>query len=247
MNIAIIPARGGSKRIPRKNIKRFHGKPIIAYPILAALESGLFDQVVVSTDDDEIAEVALAYGASVPFKRPDELAQDDTATAPVIIHAIEWFEAEGQAVKEASCLYPCTPFVDAHLLSQAHTHWKASSAAYCFAVSEYPSAPQRALKQLPSGRLESMYPQYRMTRTQDLDKTFFDAGQFYFTDASTYKTGVSMHSEAASPFVLPRHLAHDIDTLEDWRLAELIYGVLNQSNTARGLAEWSNDRVVDNG
>jgi N-acylneuraminate cytidylyltransferase len=229
MNIAIIPARGGSKRIPRKNIKPFYGKPMLAYPILAALESGLFDQVVVSTDDDEIAEVAQAFGASVPFKRPAALAQDDTATAPVIIHAIEWFEAQGHAVKEAACFYPCTPFVDAHLLNQAYAHWQATDAAYCFAVCEYPSAPQRALKQLANGRLESMYPQYRLTRTQDLEKTFFDAGQFYFTDAQTYKTGVSMHSDAATPFILPRHLAHDIDTLEDWHLAELMYGVLNPS------------------
>ena len=175
MKLCVIPARGGSKRIPLKNIRPFFGQPMLAYPIQSALKSGLFDAVVVSTEDEEIAQVARAYEAEVPFVRPTELAQDDTATAPVILHAIDWYEQNGIQVDMCSCIYPCTPFTSSHLLKQAYSEWQASGADYCFSVCEYPSAPQRALKQLPSGRLTSMYPEYRATRTQDLDKTFFDA------------------------------------------------------------------------
>lgn len=235
MKLCVIPARGGSKRIPRKNIKPFFGQPMLAYPIQAALKSGLFDAVVVSTEDEEIAEVARAHGAEVPFMRPDYLAQDDTATAPVLIHAVEWFALQGHRVEELTCIYPCTPFTTSELLQQAYCNWKNSDAPYCFSVCEYPSAPQRALKQLPNGRVTSMYPEFRMTRTQDLDKAFFDAGQFYFTDAMTYQQGLSMHSEAALPFMLPRYLAHDIDTPEDWQLAELFYGLLSEKGMLYGL------------
>ena len=235
MKLCVIPARGGSKRIPRKNIKPFFGKPMLAYPIESALQSDLFDAVVVSTEDNEIAEVARSYGAHVPFMRPNELAQDDTATAPVILHAINWYEQQGFRVDMCSCIYPCTPFTSSHLLKQAFSTWQASGADYCLSVCEYPSAPQRALTQLPSGRLTSMYPEYRGTRTQDLDKTFFDAGQFYFMNPEVYKKGVPMHSEASLPIVLPRYLAHDIDTLEDWQLAELFYGLLSEKQMLNGL------------
>lgn len=235
MKLCVIPARGGSKRIPRKNIKPFFGQPMLAYPIQAALKSGLFDVVMVSTEDEEIAQVAKSYGAQVPFMRPDYLAQDDTATAPVLVHAIQWFIAQGHHVEESTCIYPCTPFTTSQLLQQAYQEWKSSDAPYCFSVCEYSSAPQRALKQLPNGRVTSMYPEFRLTRTQDLDKTFFDAGQFYFADAQTYQQGVSMHSEASLPFVLPRYLSHDIDTPEDWQLAELFYGLLSEKEMLHGL------------
>lgn len=229
MNIAIIPARGGSKRIPRKNIKPFYGKPIIAYPIMAALESGLFDQVIVSTDDDEIAEVAQAYGASVPFKRPKALSDDHTATAPVLLHAIEWYEALGCKVDEMTCIYPATPFLTVELLHSAYAHWKFSGASYCFSVSEFPSAPQRALIQNEHGRLQSLQPQFISTRTQDLPTAYFDIGMFYMTDAHIFKQAVPLYSEASVPFVLPRHLAHDIDTPEDWEYAEKIYQLMQQN------------------
>ncbi|BBP43085.1 pseudaminic acid cytidylyltransferase [Thiosulfativibrio zosterae] len=230
MKIAIIPARGGSKRIPRKNIKDFCGKPIIAYPIQAALESELFDQVVVSTDDDGIVEVAKSFGAKLPFKRPKSLADDHAATAPVIIHAIEWYESQGVEIEEVCFLYPCTPFVTAKLLQSAYAEWKSSDAAYCFSVCEFASAPQRALKLNNDGRLESLYPQYRGARTQDLDRAFFDAGQFYFVNPDVYKKRTPIHSPASLPYIIPKYLAHDIDTLADWQLAEMFYRFLQNEN-----------------
>ena len=226
LKICVIPARGGSKRIPRKNIKSFCGKPIIAYPIEAALASGLFDQVIVSTDDTEIAETALAFGAMVPFKRPIDLSDDHTATAPVLLHALEWVEQQGNVVSEMTCLYPSTPFLTADLLNAAYVHWKKTQAEFCFAVSEYPSAPQRALSMNVEGRMSSMYPEFRSTRTQDLDKAYFDVGQFYFCDAQAFKKELNLHSPKACGYVLPKSLAHDIDTLDDWHLAEIFYQVL---------------------
>ncbi len=226
LRICVIPARGGSKRIPRKNIKSFCGKPIIAYPIEAALASGLFDQVIVSTDDNEIAEVALAYGATVPFKRPAHLSDDHTATVPVLLHALEWVEQHGSKVSEMSCLYPSTPFLNAELLNAAYAHWKNTLAEFCFAVSEYPSAPQRGLNMNAEGRMSSMYPEFRLSRTQDLDKAYFDVGQFYFCDAQAFKKELNLHSPKACGYVLPKFLAHDIDTLDDWHLAEMFYQVL---------------------
>ena len=228
MRICVIPARGGSKRIPRKNIKPFMGKPVIGYAIEAALASGVFDEVLISTDDPEIAAIAQQFGASVPFYRPKELSDDHTATAPVLIHAIEWYEAQGHKVDEMTCIYPANPFLNASLLKEGYNLWKQAQTDYCFAVSEFPSAPQRALKLDANGHVGSMYPQFRQTRTQDLDRAFFDAGMFYFCRAQTYKDGVPMHSEAATPYILPRHLAHDIDTEEDWNYAETIYKVIQE-------------------
>jgi len=228
MKICVIPARGGSKRIPRKNIRSFLGKPVIAYPIQAALKSGLFDEVIVSTDDKEIAAVAKQWGASVPFERPKALSDDLTATAPVLVHAIEWFEKGGHKVTEMTCLYPATPFATVDLLKSAYQHWKASDANYCFSVSEFPSAPQRALTLNDSGRLHSLHPEYISTRTQDLPVANFDAGMFYICDAQVFKTLVPLYSDASVPFVLPRHIAHDIDTLDDWHYAEKIYEFMHK-------------------
>lgn len=229
MKICVIPARGGSKRIPRKNIKEFKGKPVIAYPIQAALDSGLFEEVVVTTDDDEIAEVAKKYGASVPFKRPEALSGDHVATAPVLIHAIEWFEQQGHEVTEMTNIYPANPFITSELLVEAAEYWKSQQTDYCFAVSEFESAPQRALTMNASGRVEALYPEFTKTRTQDLPRTFYNAGMFYFTKAQVFKKGVPMHSEAASPFFLPRHMAHDIDTEADWVYAETIYEIVKRT------------------
>ena len=228
MRICVIPARGGSKRIPRKNIKPFLGKPVIAYPIEAALASGLFDEVVISTDDSEIASVAKQLGATVPFERPRVLADDHTPTAPVLIHAIEWFEKQGHTVTEMTCMYPATPFITKELLKEAYQYWKNAGASYCFSVSEFPSAPQRALTLTEQGRLKSLQPQYISTRTQDLPKAYFDTGMFYLCDAQVFKNKVPLYSDASVPFVLPRHIAHDIDTNEDWLYAEKIYKFIQQ-------------------
>lgn len=228
MRICIIPARGGSKRIPRKNIRDFLGQPVIAYPILAAQASGLFDEVLVSTDDTEIAEVASRYGASVPFMRPPELSDDHTATAPVLIHAIEWYEKQGHLVSEMTCLYPATPFVTTEILKAAYHHWQVAGADYCFSVCEFLSAPQRALTLNSTGHIQSLQPEYISTRTQDLPRAYFDVGMFYFCNAHVFKQNVPLYSDASIPFVLPRHIAHDIDTLEDWQYAEQIYQFMHR-------------------
>ena len=226
MKLCIIPARGGSKRIPRKNIRDFLGKPAISYAIEAALESELFDEVVVSTDDDEIAEISRLYGAITPFKRPEGISGDHTTTAEVLLHAVEWYEKKGQKVDEMTCIYPVNPFLNKDLLTEGYEQWKASAAQYCFAICEFQSAPQRAFKLTPEHRVESLYPEFRKTRTQDLDVAYFDAGMFYFCDTEAYKKDVPMHSCASHPYILPRHLAHDIDTEEDWSLAERFFKVI---------------------
>lgn len=225
MKLCVIPARGGSKRIPRKNIKLFHGQPMMAYPIRAALQSGLFDRVIVSTEDEEIAQVAREQGAQVPFMRPSELADDHTATRPVLIHALDWFAEQGEAVSELTCIYPCSPFVSAELLQQAHQAWQPSQADYVMSVCAFPSPPQRALVQDEHGRVSSLMPQYRGTRTQDLAPAFYDAGMFYFCRPQALQAHTPIHSTASYPFVLPSHLAHDIDTEQDWLRAEKFYQV----------------------
>lgn len=225
MKICVIPARGGSKRIHRKNIKPFAGQPVLGYPVQAALASGVFDRVVVSTEDDEIARVAVAMGASVPFKRPAELADDHTGTRAVLLHVINRFEQEGVAIDQLCCLYPVTPFVTAPLLKEAYQAWLFSQASYCMSVAEFPSSPYRALKALPDGRVGSVWPEFRGVRTQDLPNTFYDAGMFYFCDPVALAEKIPIHSDATWPFVLPHHLAHDVDTPEDWALAEAFYRV----------------------
>jgi pseudaminic acid cytidylyltransferase len=229
VRLCVIPARGGSKRIPRKNIKPFFGKPMLAYPVEAALASGLFDDVIVSTEDDEIAAVAKQYGAKVPFKRPAELAEDMTPTRPVLLHAMDWYESQGQSVEALSYIYPASPFVTSALLQQAYQAWSDSGLDYCMAVCEFPSNPFRALTLDEQGKLTSIFPQYRATRTQDLSPAFYDAGMFNFCKPEALKGKVPVHSPATLPFVLPRNLAHDIDNEEDWQLAEAFYQ-LEQAN-----------------
>jgi pseudaminic acid cytidylyltransferase len=188
MNIAIIPARGGSKRIPRKNIKEFFGKPRIAYAITAAKESGLFDHIVVSTDDEEITKIARASGAETPFVRPAELANDYTATVPVIFHAIVACRALGWKFDQVCCIYPGVPFIQFDDLKGAFAGMNSTEADYCFPVTEYPSAIQRALKQLSNRKMQPFYPKFELTRTQDLEPAYYDAGQFYWGDAEAWLT-----------------------------------------------------------
>lgn len=223
MNLCVIPARGGSKRVPRKNIRSFLGKPVIAYTIEAALESGIYDEVMVSTEDEEIAQIAQEYGAKVPYFRPMELADDHSTTADVVLNVIDWYEQQGHEIDMVSYLYPVNPFLTKELLLTGYEQWQASELPYCFAVCEFHSAPQRGLAMNEDGSMRAMFPQYRNTRTQDIEKMYYDTGMFYFNEAKAYKEGVPVHSEAATAYVLPRHLAHDIDTEEDWKFAELVY------------------------
>ncbi len=223
MKLCVIPARGGSKRIPRKNVRSFLGAPVISYAIKAALESGVFDEVVVSSDDPEIIEMAKRFGATVPFVRPDHLSDDHTTTVEVLNHCLNWFESQGNIVQSLACIYPVNPFLTSSLLQNAHNAWSNSDAQYCFSVSEFHSAPQRALTMTAEGRISSIDDRYRNTRTQDLDKAYFDAGMFYFFDSEALKQGLPIYSEVSLPYVLPRYQAHDIDTEDDWQYAEKIY------------------------
>ena len=221
--IAIIPARGGSKRIPRKNIKLFCAKPMIAWSIEAALQSGCFDQVIVSTDDQEIAEVARQYGATVPFMRPAELSDDHTGTVPVIQHAIEWVNAQGQSVEQACCLYATAPFVSAEDIKRGLDILNATQSDYAFSVTSYAFPIQRAIRLNGEGRVQMFNPEHFNTRSQDLEEAFHDAGQFYWGTADAWLQGRMIFGAGSVPVPLPRHRVQDIDTPEDWVRAEWLF------------------------
>ena len=223
MRLAIIPARGGSKRIPRKNIKLFCGKPMIAWSIEAALQSACFDRVIVSTDDAEIADVASQWGASVPFMRPAELSDDHTGTIPVIRHAIEWLKQQGQSVSEICCLYATAPFVRAEDLRRGLEILQGDDCDYAFSVTSYAFPIQRAIRINDAGRIEMFSSEHFNTRSQDLEDAFHDAGQFYWGRAETWLQGKMIFSPSSKSVMLPRHRVQDIDTSEDWVRAEWLF------------------------
>lgn len=225
MKIAVIPARGGSKRIPRKNIKPFHGKPMIGYAIQAALASKAFDRVIVSTDDAEIAEVAKAHGAELPFIRPPELADDHTPTVPVIAHAIRACDDLGWGVEDVCCIYPGVPFISTDDLRNTHEQLVATGAHYVFPVTGFPSPIQRALRRLPDGTVRPFQLEHAATRTQDLEPGYFDVGQFYWGRKSAWLDGLNIHLNGIT-LVIPEWRVVDIDTPADWERAELVYSAL---------------------
>lgn len=220
--IAIIPARGGSKRIPRKNIKLFHGKPLIAYSIEAALKSELFDKVIITTDDEEIASIAKKYGAEVPFIRPKELSDDFTNTKDVIDHALKYFEERGETYEYECTIYATAPLLQSKYLIEGFVALKNSDAINAFSATSMPFPIQRTFKLDKNGRCEMFWPQNYQTRSQDLEEAYQDAGQFYWTKLSK-KSNEIMFGKDSIPVILPRHLVQDIDTLEDWERAELMY------------------------
>lgn len=226
MKLAIIPARGGSKRIPRKNVREFAGKPIIAHSICAALESGVFDRVIVSTDDGEIAAVAREWGAETPFLRPAWLADDHTGTNAVVRHALGWFAEQGKSCDYACCIYATAPFVQPRFIQQGLGLLEGSGQAFAFSVTSFPFPVQRAIRIDDQGRVGAMYPEYAASRSQDLEEAFHDAGQFYWGRSQAFLDDVPLFSSASLPVVLPRHLVQDIDTLEDWQRAEHMYRAL---------------------
>lgn len=230
MKLAIIPARGGSKRIPRKNIKTFCGKPMIAYAIEAAKSSGLFDRIIVSTDDKEIARTAVEFGAQVPFMRPPELADDFIPTVPVVVHAIEACNAMGWKAAQVCCIYPAVPLIQQQDLRDAHALLQSNDADYVFPVTAFPSAIQRALKKTPDDRVAPFYPEFVSTRTQDLEPAYYDVGQFYFGKTQAWLDGRSPHQSGAA-LVIPEWRVADIDTPEDWTRAERIFDLINQGAT----------------
>lgn len=226
MRLAVIPARGGSKRIPRKNIRPFAGRPMIGYAIGAARDSGLFDHVVVSTDDDEIAATALELRAEVPFRRPAELADDHTPTVPVVAHAVRACDALGWTASEVCCIYACVPMIEADDIARTlNLLADGPGAAYTFPVVGFPSAIQRALRRGADGATRPFFPEYQQTRTQDLEPAFHDAGQFYWGRREAWLEGLSIHGNA-STIVLPEWRVVDIDTEDDWKRAEAMHRVL---------------------
>lgn len=225
--VAIIPARGGSKRIPRKNLKLFNGEPMIVGSIRAALKSGLFDQVLVSTDDEEIAAVARAHGAQVPFLRPAELADDFTGTSAVIEHAVRTLQASGQSYDFACCIYATAPLLQVRFLREGlRLLEQHPDKSFAFSLCSFAFPVQRALTINPQGVLTSLYPQYRETRSQDLPEAYQDAGQFYWGRSDAWLRGDVLYSEYSLPVILPRHLVQDIDTEEDWARAQFLYAAL---------------------
>lgn len=230
MKIAVIPARGGSKRIPRKNIRPFLGKPIIAYPIAAAREAGLFDHVIVSTDDEEIAAVARQHGAETPFLRPAEISGDRTATVDVIRHAADWSAGHLGPIDFICCIYATAVFVDGAALKHGYDEMRAANTDYAVSVVRYPAPIERAMRIGANGRLAAVNLAGMAMRSQDIEDAWHDAGQFYWGSPAAFAATQAERIARAVPVVLPKGHVQDIDTEEDWRHAERLYRALHESN-----------------
>ena len=226
--IAVIPARGGSKRVPRKNVRAFAGRPMIGYAIEAAQRSRLFEHVIVSTDDAEVAAVARELGAELPFTRPAALADDFTPTVPVIAHALRAVAELGWRVELACCIYPAVPLLQPQTLAEALALLQGSDAPYAFPVLAYRAPIQRALARNADGRSAPLQPEYMQTRTQDLPPAYHDAGQFYWGRADAWLAGTPLHADACT-LVCDEGSVVDIDTEADWALAEALYRVRRET------------------
>jgi len=234
MNICLIPARGGSKRIPRKNIRSFCGMPMIAWSIKAAQDSGAFDQILVSTDDVEIAEVARGHGAEVPFLRPEHLADDQASTQDVITHALDWVTKQGNHCEALCCLYATAPFVQPEDLRLSRQKLEDSRpGTVVFAATSFPFPIQRAIHLEEQGYSAMFQPECFSTRSQDLVEAYHDAGQFYWATPQTWSEVTNLF-EGMRPLLLPRWRVQDIDTEEDWQSAELLHQLLLQRGLIQG-------------
>ncbi len=224
--ICIIPARGGSKRIPKKNIKEFFGKPLISYTIETALKSKLFEKVIVSTDDETIAQVAKKYGAEVPFLRPDEFSDDFTGTGAVISHALSFLQEQGEKYDYVCSIYATAPLLQVKYIQKGLERLQNSDAVNSFSATSMPFPIQRTFK-IIEDRCEMFWPENFSKRSQDLEEAYQDAGQFYWKNLHKQSRDV-MFGKDSIPIVLPRYLVQDIDTLEDWERAEVLYEVLKR-------------------
>ena len=225
--VAIIPARGGSKRIPKKNIKDFFSKPLIAYSIEVALKSNLFDRVIVTTDDEEIASIAKKYGADVPFLRPKELADDFTGTQDVINHTLDFLKKNSEVYDYVCTIYATAPLLQKEYLIEGLEKLKESDAINAFSATSMPFPIQRTFKLNSDGRCEMFTPEHYMTRSQDLEEAYQDAGQFYWRALKCVSKEI-MFGKESIPVILPRHLVQDIDTLEDWKRVEIMYEIIER-------------------
>ncbi len=224
--IAIITARGGSKRIPRKNLKEFCGKPIIEYSIQAALDSGIFEEVMVSTEDEEIKEVALRAGAKVPFMRSEATANDYATTRDVLMEVLEVYKSQGREFEEMTCIYPTAPFVTGEKLKRAMNLLRENDCNGVIPVVGFSFPPQRAFILEETGCLKYKYEEYQSSRSQDLEPFYHDAGQFYCYKVASYLECDGYLRENIYPIILPEMEVQDIDTEEDWKMAELKYKVM---------------------
>ena len=227
MTLAVIPARGGSKRIPRKNIKPFCDKPMIGYAIEAAINSELFENVIVSTDDEEIKEIAVQFGAKVPFMRPAELSDDFAPTVPVIAHAIQHCDSLGFSIDEVCCIYPSVPFISISDLKIALDRLRVGDVEFVFPVAQYPSPIQRALMKNADATIQPFFRENVSKRTQDLEPSYFDVGQFYWGKGKSWQAELNLHLHSAA-IEIPEWRAIDIDTLADWDRAEILFSAISE-------------------
>jgi pseudaminic acid cytidylyltransferase len=228
MNIAIIPARGGSKRIPKKNIKEFCGKPMIAYSIEAALQSGCFDKVIVSTDDQEIAVIAQSYGAEVPFVRPDDISDDFTTASQVIVHAIKWLERQNLDAELVCCIYATAPFISKSDLSLGYSKLIIDEEVnFVFSAALFSFSIHRAIEISQKGEVTMLNAQHAATRSQDLPDAYHDAGQFYWGRKSAFLDRKEIFANHSRIVLVPRERVQDIDTPADWQFAEVLFRAMN--------------------
>lgn len=228
MKIAVIPARGGSKRIPRKNIKEFCGRPMIAWPIEAARASGLFEHIIVSTDDAEIAEVSQKWGGEVPFIRPAELSDDYAGTTEVVAHATQWALDQGLHVDAVCCIYATAPFVQVGDLQRGLAALESGDWSYAFTVTDFAAPIFRSFKQTAEGGIEMFFPEYYSSRSQDLPTALHDAGQFYWGRPEAWINNEAIFDRHSTPVIIPRWRVQDIDTQDDWRRAEFVFNQLKE-------------------
>jgi len=228
MRIAVIPARGASKRIPRKNIREFCGKPMVAWSIEAAKASALFDYIMVSTDDKEIAAVAAQWGASVPFVRPAALSDDNAGTIEVIAHAVQWAIDQGWQVSAACCIYATAPFIQVDDLRRGLEILESGNWAYVFTATDFASPIFRAFRQGAEGGVEMFFPEHFLTRSQDLPAALHDAGQFYWGRPPAWLEGKRIFDRYSVPIIIPRWRVEDIDTEEDWVRAEFLAEIVKR-------------------
>jgi len=230
MNIAVIPARGGSKRIPRKNVKLFNGLPVISYAIAAAKESAIFDQIVVSTDDEEIAEIALSFGATIPWMRPKDLSDDYATTVSVMQDAVNKLGATFSSLQYVCCIYPATPLLNPTLLKEGLRILREGNWDYVVTASVLRTPPERSLSIGKSKEIYMRFPEFETERTQDFPPAYYDAGQFYWGGKTAWQSALPLLTSKSTILELPRELAVDIDTLDDWHYAERMFKIYGKGS-----------------
>ena len=228
MNVAVILARGGSKRIPRKNIKQFCGKPMISWPIELAKESGLFEHIIVSTDDEKIAKISKKYGAEVPFIRPDKLSDDYVGIIDVIDHAVTWMYEQKWQPEAVCCMYATSVFLTRNDLNKGYETLKMGDWSYTFSATDFEYPIFRSFKDHPNGGVEMFFPEYFEKRSQDLPVALHDAAQFYWGVPNSWTNKLKLFESHSYPIKIPRWRVQDIDTEDDWKRAELLFKAINQ-------------------